>query len=42
MEYRLIEPPLSHEAFQLSALAGVAAKLETTYGTIGLSAWTLE
>ena len=42
MEYWLIEPPLSAEAFQVSVLTGVAAKLETTCGIIGLSAWTVE
>jgi hypothetical protein len=42
MEYWLIEPPLSAAAFQKSILAGVAMKLETTCGIIGLTAWTFE
>jgi hypothetical protein len=42
MEYWLIEPPLSAEEFQVNVLTGVAEKLETTCGIIGLSAWTLE
>jgi hypothetical protein len=42
IEYSLIEPPLSAEASQASVLAGVAVKLETTCGMIGLSTWTVE
>jgi hypothetical protein len=42
MEYRLIVPPLSAEGFQVNVLVGVAEKLETMYGTIGLSGWMLE
>jgi hypothetical protein len=36
-EYWLIVPPLSDEGFQDIVLIGVAEKLETTRGTIGLS-----